>query len=121
MTLEKRRLPHRGGWIEVDAAAEEPPILCEVWAHQGPPKSAQKAKVMTDAMKLLFARSTLPEAQRERCRLLLVLADPAAAAHFQDKSWMAGALTSQGIEVIVVDLPQDVREQIRDAQRRQYR
>ncbi|MGE0227634.1 MAG: hypothetical protein AB7I38_13455 [Dehalococcoidia bacterium] len=55
--LAKRRFrTPEGRWLEVDAVSESPPLLCEIWAHQGAPKSAQKAKVMTDAMKLLYVR-----------------------------------------------------------------
>ncbi len=55
VTVAKRRfeLP-AGGWLEIDGFSEAPRILCEAWAHIGRPKSAQKNKVMADAMKLIF-------------------------------------------------------------------
>jgi hypothetical protein len=120
--LAKRRfaLPN-GGWLEVDAASESPPLLCEIWAHQGPPKSAQKAKVMTDAMKLVYARSLLPAEADRRIRLLLVFADDRAAAHFRGTSWMAEALKAEDIEITVVELPELVRLEVERAQEVQYR
>ena len=33
--------------VEIDGVSEDPPVLCEAWAHQGPPKAAQQNKVMT--------------------------------------------------------------------------
>lgn len=118
-TLNKRRIElPEGGWLEVDGASDSPAILCEAWAHQGKAKSAQKNKVMTDALKLLYARSLL---HGDSARMILAFADDAAAAHFRGESWMARALEALGVETVVVDLPAKSRETIRAAQRRQYR
>jgi hypothetical protein len=109
-----------GGRLEVDGGTDDPahPLLVEVWAHQGPPKSAQKAKVLTDAFKLSFAATLLPR----RPRLLLLFSDPEAAAPFRSpRTWSAAAIRQAGIEVMVVTLPEEERVKLRDAQRRQYR
>ncbi len=103
--------------VEVDGASEDPPILCEAWAHQGPPKSAQRNKVLTDALKLAFVGSL----RTPRPRLVLALSDLEAAKPFTGKSWYAHALRELGIEVMVVELPADLRERIRQAQVKQYR
>ncbi len=122
VTLAKRTfaLPN-GGRIEIDAASETPLIFCEIWAHQGVPKSAQKAKVMTDAMKLVYARSLVADGRTPQ--LKFVFADEEAAAHFRptSTSWMAAALTAVAVEVVVVKLPDDVRQAVIAAQDRQYR
>jgi methylmalonyl-CoA mutase cobalamin-binding subunit len=87
-------------------------------AHQGPPKSAQKAKVMADAFKLVWVeRRLFPGGARK----IVALADPSAAGHFTDRTWMAAALRDLGIEVLVVELPTDIRAGIRAAQARQVR
>lgn len=58
VALAKRRLVAVAGeWVEIDRIASDPPILVEAWAHQGKRKPAQKAKVMTDALKLLWAEA----------------------------------------------------------------
>ena len=58
--LREHRISLERGWyLELDGFCESPPILCEIWAHVGRPKSAQKNKVMKDALKLLFARKRL--------------------------------------------------------------
>jgi hypothetical protein len=108
----------QGVRVTVDGVADDPPILVEAWAHQGPPKSAQKAKVVTDALKLLWVDRTLFAGE---ARKILALADIAAAGHFQGRSWMAAAFRDLGIEVKVVSLPDAVRETIRRAQERQFR
>lgn len=108
----------RGVRVTVDGVADDPPILVEAWAHQGPPKSAQKAKVVTDALKLLWVDRALFAGE---ARKILALTDTAAADHFQGRSWMAAAFRDLGIEVRVVSLPDAVREKIRRAQERQRR
>lgn len=106
-----------GRRVEIDAASEDLTILCEAWAHQGAPKSAQRNKVLTDAFKLAFTA----RAVGAPARLILLLSDEAAAAPFRGRSWYAAALAEFGVEVEVVDLPAELREQIRAAQVRQFR
>ncbi len=116
--LTKRRFPIQGGgWLEVDGACESPPIVCEAWAHIGPPKSAQKHKVLADAFKLLYASRMTGKP----IRMILLFGDREAARHFKGRSWMAQALRDSGIEVHVVDLSAKKRDMLRMAQQRQYR
>jgi hypothetical protein len=93
--LTKKRFELPAG-LEIDGCCESPRILCEAWAHIGTPKSAQKNKVMADAMKLLFAVSLALGNQR----LILAFADESAASHFRGDSWMAQALKEKGIETM---------------------
>ncbi|MEU0546748.1 hypothetical protein [Micromonospora sp. NPDC005979] len=114
----RRFMLEDGSWVEVDGVDENLTVLVEAWAHQGPPKSAQKHKVLADAFRLMFAASSLPTPPR----LVLCLCDPQAAHHFTTaRSWAAAALRRFGVEVEVVELPTDVRSDILAAQQRQYR
>jgi hypothetical protein len=108
-----------GGRLELDAVADDASVLAEAWAHQGPPKSAQRYKVLVDAFKLKVASDLLGGSPR----LILAFSDESAAAPFQQgrRGWAAFALRREGIEVVVVQLPPDVREAVAAAQRRQYR
>lgn len=106
-----------GSRIYVDAVCDDPRILCEAWAHQGPPKAAQKAKVMNDAMKLLAARRLIGE----DARLILLFADEEAAWPFKVGTWRAAALAEAGIECLVAELTPDVRDAIRQVQVAQFR
>ena len=118
VTLTKKRFFLDGGsWIELDGFCESPLVLCEAWAHIGPPKSAQKNKVMADAFKLLFANA-LVKGTRKR---ILLFADCEAAAHFQGKSWMAQCLNKHDIMVEIIELPLELKTKILKAQKRQYR
>ncbi|TDV54882.1 hypothetical protein [Actinophytocola oryzae] len=107
-----------GVHVEVDGADERQTILVETWAHQGRPKPAQQNKVLADALKLLHVARTL----RVQPRMVLCLSDHGAAHHFTAaSSWAAHALRSLEIEVIVVDLPVDIKAGIIAAQTRQSR
>ena len=103
--------------LELDAYNEEPPIICEAWAHQGSPKSAQKFKVMNDAMKLVLARNYVGQS----ARAILLFADQEAAKHFLGNTWQALALRENRIEVFVAELSEALKSEIRAAQITQYR
>ena len=104
-------------YVEIDGVSDEPPVLCEVWAHQGGPKSAQRNKVIADAFKISFVGGL----HQPRPRLILAFSDPAAAKPFSGRSWYAHALQALGIEVIVIEISADLRSRIVEAQARQYR
>jgi hypothetical protein len=117
-TLQPRRLLLADGIrIEVDGVSDDPPILCEVWAHQGPAKTAQVHKVLHDALKLFVAGSAMQPSPR----LVLILSDLAAAKRFHGKTWYAYALATLNVELHVVAIPQELRDEIMQAQLRQYR
>jgi hypothetical protein len=108
-----------GGRVEVDGADAGRKVLVECWAHQGPPKVAQRHKVINDAFKLTWIATTL----HPKPQLILCLSDPAAAAPFlpTSRSWSARAIQDFGIAIKVVALPEEVRQRVLDAQRRQFR
>ncbi|MEE8418854.1 MAG: hypothetical protein V3S02_01940 [Dehalococcoidales bacterium] len=118
MKLDKKKFPLDGGsWIELDGFCESPLVLCEAWAHVGPPKSAQKNKVMADAFKLLFVN----EIRGRDGKCVLLFGDSEAAAHFQGKSWMAQCLNKHNIIVEIIEMPLELKTEILKAQKRQYR
>lgn len=108
-----------GAWVEVDGADAGRTVLVECWAHQGAPKPAQRHKVLSDVLKLTWIATTI----YPRPRLVLCMSDPRAAAPFQPtaRSWAARALQDLGVTILVVVLPDEVRELIEAAQQRQYR
>lgn len=113
----RRFLTPSGAGAEVDGVSEDPRVLVEAWAHQGPPKSAQKARVPTDAIKLVWLEQRfLPGARK-----ILLFSDPAAARHFQGRIWAAAAIADLRIALRVVELPAEQQAAIRAAQVRQFR
>ena len=119
LDLQRNKRVFLGGraWFELDGFCENPLIFCEAWAHQGPPKSAQTKKIMGDAFKLIFAEKHFGK----NARKILLFADERASKPFRGNSWMAAALQNFGIETIVVELSQDVRNVLLKAQHRQFR
>ncbi|MGA2514495.1 MAG: hypothetical protein ABSG37_12890 [Candidatus Limnocylindrales bacterium] len=108
-----------GAVLKFDGVCEEPPVLVEAWAHQGRARAAEKHKLMVDALRLAWAGSALYPAGN--VQKILALADDEAAAHLVGRSWMKAALEHLGVMVHVVKIPDDLRQRIRDAQRRQFR
>jgi len=100
-------------------SSDEPAVLVDAWAHQGPPKGAQRNKVLADALKLVLVGGVWAN----RPRLILCFADAAAARPFTSpaRTWYAPALRECRIEVHVVSVPKHVRAAIRQAQIRQCR
>jgi hypothetical protein len=106
-----------GRAVQVDGVSESPFVLCEAWAHQGPPRGGQFMKLMSDALKMLYVERTM----QQEARKILLFCDRDAALPFQGGRWQAQALCSFQIEVGVVELPETIRDRIAHAQARQYR
>ena len=105
-----------GERVQVDGADGSRTVLAECWAHQGPPKSAQKHKVLADAFKLAWIATTI----YPRPQLILCLSDPLAAAPFLPggRSWASRALQDHLIAVSVVALPDELRQRLLAPQHR---
>lgn len=104
-----------GSRVDVDGVAEDRSVLVEVFAHQGPLKPGQRHKVARDALKLITVAQALPE----RPRMMLAFGDEQAAAALQGKSWLAEALVTWEIEVVLAELEPNVKAGLRAAQARQ--
>jgi hypothetical protein len=103
--------------VQIDGYSDEPPVMCEAWAHIGIPKGSQPDKVMADAFKLLFCEKLL----RKKFRKILVFADDKVKQYFSGVNWHANCLREHNIEVITLRLPAASLNRIEKAQERQYR
>lgn len=103
-----------GSYVHVDGVSEAPPVFVEVFAHQGALKGGQRHKVAGDVLKLVTLGKAYPAAH-----LVLAFADEEAAKQVINTGWLAEAVTTWGIEVMVVDLPSEILEGLRAAQLRQ--
>jgi len=118
LQLAPRRIPlPDGSHVQVDAASDDLSVLCEAWAHQGPPKSAQRNKVIVDAFKLSHVAHVLGTSPR----VILLFSDEEACRALDGSGWAAGAIRSHGIEIKVVAIPDELRQRLRAAQARQFR
>lgn len=103
-----------GAAVQVDGAAVDESAFVEIFARQGPLKGGQRHKVATDALKLITIGRSRPDAV-----LIIAFADEQAASYAIKGTWMAEALATWRIQVLVVDLDGEVRDGIRSAQIRQ--
>lgn len=110
-SLNIKGLPRLDGFAD-----GKQPICVEIWAHQGPAKSAQKAKVMQDMCKLLLCQCLL----RRKCRKIFVVSDEGALS-FLRNSWQRQFAEKFGIETRTVHIAEEIRQRIRRAQKQQYR
>lgn len=118
VTLRPRRLERQGGVrVEIDGADKDLTVLVECWAHQGSAKVAQKYKLVNDAVKLHWIASTMQPPPRR----ILCVSDAAAVRHLRGRSWQGHAIRDLGVEIIVVELPEEVRTAVAAAQLRQFR
>lgn len=103
-----------GATVEVDGAEPDESVLVEIFARHGALKGGQQKKVSQDALKLITLSRSRPSA-----RLILAFADHQAARYATRGTWVSQALATWGVEVLVIELDQAVRDDIRDAQVRQ--
>lgn len=103
-----------GARVDVDGVADDRSVFVEVFAHQGRLRGGQFHKVARDALKLITLRREHPGA-----RLIVAFGDETAAACVTGRSWLAEALRTWGVEVLVVDVGADVRAGLVAAQARQ--
>jgi len=110
-------------WAALPIAASAKPdgidtehrIAVEVFARIGKLKSAQAHKVRADLFKLAYLRKLLgPE-----WRTIFCFVDQSASASLLGRSWTADAARAFGVEILVQDLPENVRLQVIAAQDRQ--
>lgn len=74
-------------------------------------KGGQQKKVAIDALKLITVRVEHPDARPE-----LAFADKDAATYATGRGWLAQALRTWNVDVHVVQIPEELREEIRRAQ-----
>lgn len=112
--LRSTRLTLGGAAVQVDGAADDESVFVEIFARQGALKGGQRHKVANDALKLITIGRSRPGA-----KLVMAFADGEAAAYATKGTWIAEALSTWGIDVVVVELGEDVRNGIRAEVRQQ--
>lgn len=104
--------------FQVDGHSVDPPILCEIYSRIGQMKVAQHNKISKDILKMLL----IEKLSGKKFRKIIAFADEEAAQPFLDgESWYSKLRDNFGIEIIVIQIPEELRNKILDAQKRQYR
>lgn len=115
--LSDTRIDVKDSFMVFTALSKDLRIVCEASAHIGKTKTAQIHKVMNNAMKMLF----LEQLEGISYRKILVFIDEEAASKFVGKGWHGECLRKNNIEVMVVDVPERIKEKVKGTQKDQYR
>lgn len=101
--------------VEIDGYNEEHGIMIEVFARMGKLKAAHYEKIANDILKLVMVEKLH---NREYRKILAVCGDE-VERYLLGKSWKAHAVDIFNFEVIKVDIPFELKEEICAAQGRQ--
>ncbi len=104
-----------GVHIEPNLYSEDKRIICEIFAHIGALKVGQKHKISQDILKMLL----LEKSTGFQYRKIVVVADDKVEKYLQGKSFIAESIRQFGIEVKKINLSDEVRMSISNAQARQ--
>lgn len=116
-SISPKRIPLKNTYVELDGYSNEAPVLCEVYAHIGAMKGKQFDKVISDAMKMIF----IEKMTGINYRKIYAVCDIEIEKQLISGSWKAMALREFGIEIVRVDIGEEMKSKIRQAQKKQYR
>ena len=102
-------------YIQPDFYSEEESIIGEIFAHIGKPKKAQDNKIANDILKMLL----LEKITGKQFRKIIVICDDAEKNKLQGQSVLAESIRQFGIEIMYIELEENMRKQIIEAQERQ--
>jgi hypothetical protein len=101
--------------VELDGYCREQRVLAEAYARYGKVKPAQRHKIASDILKMIYVERVLGGTWRK----YLCFADESAAQFAQGDRWLAQTVRTFGVEVRVCPLPADVRDAVVAAQKLQ--
>lgn len=102
-------------YIEPDFYSEESYVIGEIFAHIGKPKKAQDNKIANDILKMLL----LEKIKGKKYRKIIVVCDDEQENKLRGLSAIAESIRQFDIELIKVDISEELKEQILQAQYRQ--
>lgn len=104
-----------GVHIEPDLYSEGERVICKIFAHIGALKVGQQHKISQDILKMLLLEKTTGFAYRK----IIVVADDKVEKYLHGKSFIAESIRQFGIEVKKINLSDEVRMSVTNAQARQ--
>lgn len=102
-------------YIQPDFYSEDAAIVGEIFAHIGKPKKAQDNKIANDILKMLL----LEKVKNKTYRKIIVTCDEHEEKKLLGLSALAESIRQFGIEIIRIDIPEQIKYKILDAQNRQ--
>jgi len=118
LKLESKKVLINDTLFQVDGYSENPPILCEIYSRIGKMKVAQTNKIGKDILKMLL----IEKMQNKTFRKIIAFADEETAKCFSGgESWYSKLKDLFNIEILVIDIPSELKESLLNAQKRQFR
>lgn len=102
-------------YIQPDFYSEEHGVIGEIFAHVGKPKRAQDNKIANDILKMLL----FDDVKGKKHRKIVVVCDEAEENKLRGLSAIAESIRRFNIELMRIDIDDDLREKILNAQKRQ--
>ena len=102
-------------YIQPDFYSETELIIGEIFAHIGKPKKAQDNKIANDILKMLL----LEKITGKYFRKIIVVCDEEEQKKLQGLSALAESIRQFGIEIMKIEIDDDLRNMILNAQKRQ--
>ena len=102
-------------YMQPDFYSEEFSIVGEIFAHIGKPKKAQDNKISNDILKMLL----LDKISGKQYRKIIAVCDKKEMKKLMGQSVLAESIRQFGVEVILVELDEDMRNKILKAQETQ--
>lgn len=99
-------------YIQPDFYSEENNIIGEIFAHIGKPKKAQDNKIANDILKMLL----LEKITGKQFKKIICVCDELEKNKLQGQSVLAESIRQFGIEIMYVELEENMRNQIIEAQ-----
>lgn len=104
-------------YIQPDFYSEKNCVIGEIFAHIGKPKKAQDNKIANDILKMLL----LEKKTNTKYRKIIVVCDEAEQKKLQGLSALAESIRQFEVEIMYIEIDEDTRNQIIEAQKLQRR
>lgn len=99
-------------YIQPDFYSEKENVIGEIFAHIGKPKKAQDNKIANDVLKMLL----LEKITGKNFRKIIAVCDVSEKKKLQGQSVLAESIRRFDIEIIHIEIDDDLRKQIVEAQ-----
>ena len=102
-------------YIQPDFYSEEDGIIGEIFAHIGKPKKAQDNKIANDILKMLLLEK---KTSKQYCKIIVVC-DEDEQKKLKGLSALAESIRQFDVEIMYIELEENIRNQIIEAQKLQ--
>ena len=115
--VEKKVYLKDDSFVNFDGYNDDEGIIVEIYARIGKLAPSQEKKIVTDLMKMVLTERVL----QKNFRKIIAVCDELVEKQITGSSWKSLAISEFQVEVIKVEIGSELRQDIIDTQKRQYR